>query len=232
MKKIIIAQNLLDAIGGSNTIFKRSGIAVFPARSSEEIIKLHGFQQADLIITDAALPLMGGARLCSRIRGDAALKYVSIIVIGDEADDLENSLSRCKEAGANVVMRRPMEPGVLLWQASQQLVIPARKDMRVLLRASIKNGVEETAPFFARSHNISISGMLIETDRELNRGDRLTCVFNIAHCEITLTCTVERIETSPSKRNQYGVRFANCDTKALIIIENFVKAPQGGSDKE
>jgi CheY-like chemotaxis protein len=231
MKKIIIANNLLDDIGGGNTIFKRSGITVFPAKSSEEILELHGVQRADLIITDAALPWMGGVKLCSSIRADAALKYVSIIVIGDEADDLENSLSRCKEAGANVIMRRPMEPGVLLWQASQQLVIPARKDMRVLLRASIKNGVEETAPFFARSHNISISGMLIETDHALNRGDRLTCVFNIAHCEITLTCTVERIETSPSKKNQYGVRFTNCDTKALIIIENFVKAPQGGSEK-
>jgi CheY-like chemotaxis protein len=231
MKKIIVAHNLLVDIGVSNTIFKRSGITVFPARSSEDILKLHGFEQADLIITDAALPSMGGAKLCSRIRGDADLKYVSIIVIGDEADDSENSLSHCKEAGANVVIRRPLEPGVLLWQASQQLVIPMRKDMRVLLRASIKNGVEETEPFFARSYNISISGMLLETDRLLNRGDRLTCVFNIAHSEITLTCTVERIETSPSKKNQYGVRFTNCDTKALIIIENFVKAPQGGSEK-
>src|SRR5512143_999447 len=207
MKKIVIAQNLLDAIGGSNTIFKRSGITVFPARSSEEIIKLHGFQQADLIITDAALPLMGGARLCSRIRGDAALKYVSIIVIGDETEDSENSLSQCKKAGANVIIPRPLDPGMLLWQASQQLVIPTRKDMRVLLRASIKNGIEENKPFFARSHNISLSGMLIETDRVLNRGDRLTCSFNVAHCEITLICTVERIETAPAKKNQYGVRF-------------------------
>jgi len=232
MKKIIIAHNLLNDIGGSNTIFKRSGITVFPAKSSEEILNLHGVQRADLVITDAALPLMGGAKLCARIRGDTGLKYVSIIVIGDETENSENSLSLCKEAGANVVIRRPLEPGVLLWQASQQLVIPTRKDMRVLLRASIKNGIEETTPFFARSHNISISGMLMETDRVLNLGDRLTCAFNIAHCEITLTCTVERMETSPSKKHQYGVRFTNCDTKALIIIENFVKAPQGGCEKE
>jgi CheY-like chemotaxis protein len=231
MKKIIVAHNLLEGIGGNNTIFKRSGIMVFPARSSEEILSLHSVNRADLIITDAALPLMGGAKLCSRIRGDTALKYVSIIVIGDETEDSENSLSHCKEAGANVVIRRPLEPGVLLWQASQQLVIPTRKDMRVLLRASIKNGIEEAAPFFARSYNISISGMLIETDRVLNLGDRLTCAFNIAHCEITLTCTVERLDTTLSKKYQYGVRFINCDTKALIIIENFVKAPQGGSEK-
>jgi CheY-like chemotaxis protein len=231
MKKIIIAHKLLEDLGESDTIFKRSGIVIFPAWSSEEILDLHGVERADLIITDAALPLMGGAKLCSWIRGDAELKYVSIMVIGDETDKSGNSLSQCKEAGANVVIRRPLEPGLLLWQASQQLVIPIRKDMRVLLRASIKD-LEGSAPFLAWSQNISISGMLLETDRTLKLGDRLTCAFNIAHSEITLTCSVERIEATASKNNQYGVRFMNCDTKSLIIIENFVKAPQGDSSKD
>jgi len=230
MKKIIIAHNLLDDIGESNTIFKRSGITLFPASSSEEILDLHGVNRADLIITEAALSLMGGAQLCSRIRSDAELKYVSIIIIGDETENSENSLSQCKEAGANVVIRRPLEPGMLLWQASQQLVIPIRKDMRVLLRVSIKN-LDGSAPFFAWSQNISLSGMLLETDRALKLGDRLTCAFNIAHSEITLTCSVERIVTTASISNQYGVRFTNCDTKSLIIIENFVKAPQVVNNK-
>jgi CheY-like chemotaxis protein len=228
MKKIIIARKLLDDLEESNTIFTRSGITFFPAFSSEEILNLHGVKRADLIITDANLPLMGGAELCSRIRSEAELKYVSIIVVGDEDG---NSQSEGREAGANVVIRRPVEPGMLLWQASELLVIPHRKDMRVLLRASIK-GVEGNTPFFAQSQNISLSGMLLETDRVLSPGDRLICAFNIAHSEVTLTCVVERAETTVSKRNRYGVRFLDCDTKSLIIMENFVKAPQGVSDKE
>ena len=224
MKKIIIARNLLDDLEESNSIFKRSGITFFPAWSSEEILNLHGVKRADLIIIDAVLPLMGGAKLCSRIRSDAELKYVSIIVIGDET---ESSLSQCRDAGANVVIRRPLEPGMLLWQVSEQLVVPHRKDMRVLLRASIK-GMEGNTPFFARSQNISLSGMLLETDRVLTPGNRLTCAFNIAHSEVILTCVVERVETTASKRNRYGVRFLNCDTRSLIIIENFVNAPQAG----
>jgi CheY-like chemotaxis protein len=222
MKKIIIARNLLNDLEESNTIFKRSGITFFPAWSSEEILNLHGIKRADLVITDAALPLMGAARLCSMIRNEPELKYVSIIVISDET---ESSASQYREAGANVVIRRPLEPGMLLWQVSEQLVVPHRKDMRVLLRASIK-GMEGNTPFFARSQNISISGMLMETDRVLTPGDRLTCAFNIAHSEVILTCVVERVETTASKRNRYGVRFLNCDTRSLIIIENFVKAPQ------
>jgi len=222
MKKIIIAQNLLDDLEESGAIFNRSGITLFPAWSSEEILNLHSVKRADLVITTAALPLMGGAKLCSRLRSEVELKYVSIIVICDET---ENSVSQFQEAGANVVIRRPLEPGMLLWQASEQLVIPHRKDLRVLLRASIK-GREGNTPFFARSQNISISGMLLETDRALALGERLTCAFNIAHSEVTLICMVERVETTASKRNRYGVRFLNCDTRSLIILENFVKAPE------
>jgi len=226
MKKIIIDQNLLNDLGESNTIFKRSGITFFPAGSSDEILSLHGVERADLIITDNALPHLGGAELCSRIRSDAELKYVSIIVICDDTEQ-----SQCPESGANIVIRRPLDTGVLLWQASKLLVIPTRKDMRVLLRASIK-GMEGDSAFFAQSHNISISGMLLETERVLKPGDRLTCAFNIAHSEVTLTCSVERVETTASKRNRYGVRFMNCDTKTLIIIENFVRAPQAINNQE
>ena len=226
MKKIIIDQNLLNDLGESNTIFKRSGITFFPAGSSDEILSLHGVERADLIITDNALPHLGGAELCSRIRSDAELKYVSIIVICDDTEQ-----SQCPESGANIVIRRPLDTGVLLWQASKLLVIPTRKDMRVLLRASIK-GMEGDSAFFAQSHNISISGMLLETERVLKPGDRLTCAFNVAHSEVTLTCSVERVETTASKRNRYGVRFMNCDTKTLIIIENFVRAPQAINNQE
>lgn len=227
MKKIIIARNLLDDLEESNTILKRSSITFFPAWSSEEILNLHGVKKADLIITDAALPLMGGAKLCSRIRSDAELEYVSIIVICDET---ENSVSPYQEAGANVVIRRPLDPGMLLWQASELLVIPLRKHLRVLLRV-LTEGVGGNISFFAQSQNISLSGMLLETERVLKPGDRLTCSFNIAHSEVTLTCIVERVETTATKRNRYGVRFMDCDTKSLIIIENFVKAPKGDSDK-
>lgn len=220
MKKIIIDQSLLYDLQGSNTIFTRSGITFLPASSTEEILNLHGIERADLIITDAALPLMGGAKLCSLIRSNAELKYVSIILVCGEA---ETSLSECRNAGANVVMQKPVDPGALLWKASELLVVPQRKDMRVLLRASIK-GLEGSTPFIAQSQNISISGMLLETDHVLKRGERMTCVFTIGHSKITVICMVERVEETTSGKNRYGVRFMDCDTKSLIIIEHFVKS--------
>jgi CheY-like chemotaxis protein len=208
---------------GRNTIFKRSGITFIPAWSTEEILNLHGVKRADLIITDATLQLMGGAKLCSMIRCDAELKSVLIILVCAET---EISLSECRKAGANVVIRKPVDPGELLWKTSELLVVPQRQDMRALLRVSIK-GLEGNTPFFAQSQNISISGMLLETDPVLEPGDRMTCAFNIGHSEITVSCMVKRVEETMLVRHRYGVRFMDCDTKSLVIIEHFVKTQPG-----
>ena len=227
MKKIIIGRTILHELGGIDSVFKRSDITFFPARSTEEMLNIHGARKADLIIVDDLLPIMGGAKLCSALRSDAALKYVSIIII---CEDTKAALSQCKEAGANVVLRKPVDYGELIWKASELLVVPQRKDLRALMRGSIK-GVEGDRPFFAMSQNISISGMQLETDRALQLGEQLTCAFSIAHSEVTITCRVERVDEEASGRRKYGVRFMNCDTKSLVIIEHFVKSQARRKDR-
>lgn len=220
MKKIILGRDILQELGGRDSIFKRSDIKFFSAQSSEEMIDIHGANRADLIIVDARFPVMGGVKLCSRIRSNAELKYVSIIVI---CDDTEAAVSQCRMAGANVIIPKPVDYGDLLWKASQLLVVPQRKDLRALLRVSVK-GMEGDKPFFAQSRNISISGMELAADHVLRIGDQLSCVFSIAHNEVTMICRVERVDDKAPGLRRYGVRFMNCDTKSLVIIEQFVKA--------
>ena len=177
MKKVIIAESILPGMAGSDTIFRRGSIALFTAGSSEEILDLHGVQRADLIITDYALPLMGAARLCTAIRGDTGLKNVSIIVVGDTSQVFE---IQCRDAGANAYISRPVDTAALFSEVSELLFVPQRKSMRVLMRATVE-GLENSTTFFAASQDVSISGMLLETDRVLKLGDRLTCSFNIGH---------------------------------------------------
>ena len=218
MKKVIIARSILQMLGESNTIFNRKGIEYSPAHSSEEILDLHGRNKADLIISDDALPQMGGVKLCSHLRSRADLKNVSIIMVCED----EASSSRCREAGANVVFPKPLDHGALLWKSSELLLVPQRKDMRVLLQGTVK-GMEKSTPFFAQSRDISISGMLFETDFALRKGDQVTCTFHIGHSEVSASGQVERVEVLSSGRSRCGMKFGNCSTKTLVIIEHFVK---------
>jgi CheY-like chemotaxis protein len=220
MKKIIIAEPIIRDIERNNTLFGRGSISVISARSSEEILELHGTHQADLVITDSELPLMGAAQLCSLIRNDAGLKNVSIIIVCDAKDTL---LVECQKSGANAVVPKPASPEALFAKMSELLIVPQRKDIRVLQRISMKS-TEGGTTFFAQSLNISISGMLIETDHTFKKGDQLTCSFNIAHNEIVVDCSVIRTEYNPADRNRYGIKFLNCSTKSLVIVDHFVKS--------
>jgi DNA-binding response OmpR family regulator len=219
MKKIIVAENLLSVFNSNNSIFRRGGITLFSAQSSDEIMYLHGVKNADLIIIEQAVPHTGAEKLCAAIRSDSQLKKVSIVVTGDGSGE---GGSKCLEAGANAFIPAPVDPVALFSTVSELLLVPQRKDMRVLLRSSVK-GLHGEESFFAASQNISISGMMLETDRSLVPGDRLTCSFNIAHSEIRVSCMIVREDSAFSGRRRYGVKFLNLDTKSLIIIENYVK---------
>lgn len=220
MKKVIIAQTILDAIEQSSTLFGRGSITLYPARSSEEILGLHRQMQADLIITEFSLPVMGGVRLCSSIRSEPDLKGVSLIIY---CDDNRVYQAACRDAGANAVIEKPVDPFDLFSKLSELIIIPRRKDMRVLLHVSVA-GRQQESVFIATSYNISISGMLLETRRELNKGDNLSCSFNIAHTEVDAHCLVMRVEKTDAGRFRYGVKFMGLDTKTIVLIEQYAKS--------
>ena len=210
----------MNALEGAETIFGRGNITTYSARTSEEILNIHGARQADLIITEDFLPLMGASKLCATIRSDALLRNVSIVVI---CDATKGSPGQWREAGANAVIRMPVDTVQLFSKISELLVIPQRKDLRVSLRVSVKSQIKKGS-FLADSLNISISGMLLETDYLLQEGDRLNCTFNIAHNEIVAECMVTRTEDAGrTGKRRYGVKFLNCDTKALIVIDHFIR---------
>jgi len=220
MKNLIIAKNILQAVDKSGTLFGRGGIRVRPAATSEEVLDLHRRIRADLIITEYSLPVMSGAQLCSAIRAEPELKGVSLIVA---CDDSAVFRAACEEAGVNAVVARPVDPFDLFSKVSELIIIPQRKDMRVLLHVSVE-GKDQASPFIATSYNISVSGMLLETRRQLRTGDMLRCAFRIAHSEVEAECAVMRVDRTDGGRFQYGVKFLNLAARSIVLIEQYVKS--------
>jgi CheY-like chemotaxis protein len=227
MKKVTISENILRSIGRSSSVFGRGGIAVHSSKTAEGVLAFHRTRKADLIIIDRVQPVMGGVPLCRTIRQDEKLRDVSIVLVSDAT---EASLSECRSAGANAVITSPVDAVALFSLMSELLVVPRRKDMRVLLRVSVSGGSND-ASFFATSENISISGILLESNYRFKRNDQLSCSFFIGHSEVHLDGTVTRVDRAASGRHRYGVKFLNPTTKALVVIEQFVKSRQGPAQK-
>ncbi len=204
----------MDEIGGNDTMFGRGTISIIAAGSSEEILNIQGARKADLIVTELTLPLMGGAKLCAAIRSNNELKNVSIIMV---CDGSKESIAQCRQAQANAVITKPVDLIQLFTKVSELIMIPQRKELRMPLRAAVQGG-----SFSGVSHNVSMSGMLLETNRQLKLGERFTGTVAVGHREMILECEVMRVVPAAGKY-RYGVRFLNLDTKTLIIIEQLVK---------
>jgi hypothetical protein len=160
---------------------------------------------------------MGGADLCSAIRSDPALRQVSIIMACERKE--EASASGAIKANAFVAF--PPDPVEIFSTVAELLIIPQRKALRALMNATLKGGkVQES--FLAVCQNISISGMLLDTNFRLNAGDQFSCSFMIAHRELSLDCRVVRA-TAVGKRWQCAAVFVTPDTKSLILIDQYVK---------
>ncbi|MDA8169383.1 MAG: response regulator [Nitrospiraceae bacterium] len=218
MKKILVVDSLEPFLKHEKSMLDREDFQVFTAKTGTEALDIHRRERVNAILTDLNVPELNGDELVRAIRSDPALKSVSVIVISSlrKAD-----LERCASCGANDYITRPIDQKKLLAKISQLLDIPERRSLRVLIKVTVK-GSFGSEPFFGSTHNISVSGLLLETDKVLARGDIIACSFFIPDSErIMADGEVMRVAKA-EKGFHYGVRFLDIKEKDKAIIENFV----------
>ncbi|MBI5640687.1 MAG: response regulator [Nitrospirae bacterium] len=206
-------------------ILRRSDFRLYTATSSDEAIALHRKEKVDLIIIDMDMPVISGDKFCSLIRKDDSLKQVSVILIcGTSSADID----RFTKCGANAYLVKPLRPVELLEKVSQLLDIPERKSYRVLLKVKV-NGRFTSDTFFCSSQNISSSGILLQTDKLLEKGDIITCSFFLPSSErIVAEGEVVRAAKNSGDTYQYGIRFLSLDDEFKTSIETFIGGRSGG----
>ena len=220
MKKFIVATNSLKPLAemGGN-IISRENMKIFSAASGEEIIKIHRAEKVDIIITDLKLPDMDGDKLSSFIRSSYTLKKVSIMLI---CDDDKAAIERCENCEANAFIKKPINPQELFRCISKLLHVPVRKKLRAIMRVSIKCETNNKF-FFAKSNNISSTGILFETDKVLKKGGKVKCLFPIGTNQIAANGKIVRVEKKAKDHNLYGVQFLKLSPAEKDGINKFIE---------
>ncbi len=219
MKKIIIANSIHAFLERDKSILNRGDFRVYTATSGKEAFRLHQEEKANLIIADLDLPDMGGDALCSLVRKESSTRSVSIILV---CQDIPAELERASTCGANAWITKPIRPELLVESVGQLLAVSMRRAYRVLLKAKI-HGARQNEPFFCTTHNISVSGILIETEKVLDAGDLITCaLFLPGSQQIVVDGEVVRLEKKPDGGYCYGVRFNDLAPEFRAEIERFI----------
>ena len=222
MKKILISEGVLASIANETSFLRRSDIMLFTAATNDEVLALHRAERVDLIIIHLDMPGIKSEQLHSMIRNDRDLRAVSTILLcADNASDQ----TRCEACKPNAIMTLPISSALLIEKAQQLLSISWRESYRVLLNVNIE-GSSKDSSFFCSSENISTTGILIETNKVLAKGDRVMCSFFLPGAkQIKTTGEIIRVtQKEPgSKLSRYGINFIKLNPEAKRAIEDFIE---------
>ncbi len=219
MKKVLLIASDTRSLALYRNILEREDLRIFTATTYEEGLRIHREESVDLVITDLELSGMSGDVLCCRIRQDESLMKVSIIVVcGDAPDEIE----RAETCGANERLLKPVKPEDLKGSVDRLIAVANRRDCRVLVRAQVY-GEHGTKTFFGTSRNISVSGLLIESDDLLAVGDRISCLlFLPGEIKVSGVGEVVRVARLSRLAYQYGIRFVSLYPGVRAELRNFV----------
>jgi CheY-like chemotaxis protein/Tfp pilus assembly protein PilZ len=220
--KILITDDVKVVLDRERSFLGREGVTLFSASTNDELFRIHGTEKADLIIATLDTPGMKSEELYAAIRAARELCAVSVILL---CRDEPGALERGEQCGANAVMTLPVDTALLLEKAQQLLDISWRESFRVLTSVRIE-GANRARTFFCRSENLSASGILIETERVMAKGDQVVCSFTLPDStRIKTPGEIVRVveNAGGSRMNRYGVKFAPLAPEAKASIDTYVE---------
>ncbi len=222
MKTVLIARPLFDLIGKNKGFLKRTDVRTSTAATNEDIGAVCRAARPDLIISQLDLPGRNTVELFEALRDGGMLKKTAVIMVHADNPGEAALAQRC---GADAALRMPVNAAQLLKQAQLLLDIPLRESYRVLLSVKVDGKGSEKA-FFCRSENISVTGLLLETERTLALKDRVECSFFLPGSrQLTLRGEiVRRVGSSAgTDASLYGVQFIDLAPEVKAAIESFVE---------
>jgi len=221
MKKILLVENPLSTIGPQRELLDRSDIKLFTASSGREALDLHKVEKMHLIVIDLNMTDIKGDIFCEMIRQDDRLRNVSILIM---CRDIKAEIDRASACGANAFITVPIRVQDFFSKVGRLLNVHHRGSYRVLMKVSVQ-GKDKIESFFCSSVNISISGLLIETNKVLNEGDIILCSFFLPGANNVVTgAEIMRVVKSNGGPDKYGIRFTEMDQKSRSALEAFVKS--------
>ena len=133
-RTFLIVDSKATSIFYTASLLRKLRYIVRTAPSGEEALELIARSAPTCVITETALPKMSGLDLLERIKGNAGLRFIPVIVSTSDAS--ETLRDACMKAGCAVYFVKPLEPEALYQAIQAASEATPRKNIRII--ASLK----------------------------------------------------------------------------------------------
>ncbi len=225
MKKILIMSSSPSFIERNGALLRRSDFSILNVSNASTGLKILGSETIDLVLVDISLDDMSGDAFC-RVVGmkPSSSKFALVLVCNDNSSDIDS----LKDCGADVLLARPVKPLQLIKTVGQFLTVQLVRSRRVSLRVKVTSK-KDLVEFFCISHNISLTGLLIETEYFLEIGGTIICQFQIpGSLQVETEGEIVRSERTMDGAHLYGVYFTTLSRAYRHEIDIYIASVARG----
>jgi CheY-like chemotaxis protein len=217
---IVSPADLTPELG--KTILWRSDIERLFAPSGEAGLDLARSRAPGLVVLDGVDPPSTIA-LVRTLRKEVGTRQMSVAVLARAASRAEEE--ELRRAGANLVLAGAVNP--VLWddRLEELLDVPPRREVRIPVRFDVwSHFAPENERLTAVALNISVRGVLLETEEAVARGTTLELTFCLPgeSQPIQAVAQVVREGEIQDGRPRYGLEFLILKRQVRVRIEDFV----------
>jgi CheY-like chemotaxis protein len=195
------------------------------AASSDEALQKALDSRPDIVALDRDLP--GALRLVAALRRDQRTRTVSIAVLA--RGDMRASEVELMASGANAILRLPPDAE---WadRLPRLMSVPARRDVRlpVYIEIEARSGIGVESGL-ATVVNLSVSGMLLETDFRLELGDVLDLRFRLPDSTGPVVGSGRVVRRGATHR--FALEFFGLEGEGADEVRRFVEARHGSASR-
>jgi len=218
MKKVLLASESDGFLERNTELLLQRGFQILTVTSGEAALNLHQENPLDLVIADYKLDDMLGYALCTQLNSDKHLRQIPTVSIARNASEDDDIATKC---GDVTILLKPVDPKKLLEIITSAIELQVVRSKRVALNVHVVCKKPEL-DISCLSHNISNTGILIETD-QLAIGTRIKCEFSLPDLgHVDVEGEVVRIATSPEGKQLCGVKFIQTPLSSVKTIISYV----------
>ncbi len=160
-KRIVLADDAELRRALEDSFFQRAGFALLPARDAAAALALIEEWGPDLAILEGETS--GGEALCRRLKGDALLRSTRLLLV--VSAEAKEAAARCRAAGCDSVLFRPLEESGLHVEACRLLGMVCRAVTRMPVDLPLRYRPEAGDAATGRALNLNGGGIFVAADR-------------------------------------------------------------------
>lgn len=219
-KKILLVDDAMVFLSLAGKMLERTGAHILTARNGIDAIRLIQSENPDVVVLDLVMPEMTGDKVCMMVKGDPATADIPVIIVTSRG--MPEELERCRRAGCDDFLTKPVKEAILYNKVCDMLKISHRHAIRILVRIERTSDKDVS---FGTTRDLSKTGMQLEATAQFPVGEEVSLRFFLKSDqeEITVNGKVVRQEQKDSGF-RYGIHFAGISLPQKRALMQFLES--------